>query len=137
MDGGKSQSSQGRDETPRALKQLKIRHQSKGKGIETQSALSAWLPAPMLHGEPLLENASMRNLGDGDGGYVADALGRTMLLPIDMEELKNMRMQEVFLSTKRYLGMVRLLKFITPSILASRFLFIMCLFQLTGYPGYL
>ena len=79
----------------------------------------------------------MRSLGDGDGGYVADALGRTMLLPIDMEELKNMRMQEVFLSTKRYLGMVRLLKFITPSILASRFSFIMCLFQLTGYPGYL
>ena len=52
----------------------------------------------------------MRDLGDGDGGYVADALGRTMLLPTDMEELKNMRMQEVFLSAKRYLGMVGLLK---------------------------
>ena len=57
----------------------------------------------MLHGEPLLEIASMRDLGDGDGGYVADALGRTMLLPTDVEELKNMRMQEVFLSAKRYL----------------------------------
>ena len=64
----------------------------------------------MLHGEPLLENASMRNLGDGDGGYVADALGRTMLLPTDVDELKNIRMQEVFPSAKRYLGMVRLLK---------------------------
>ena len=137
MDGGKSQSSQERDEAPRAQKQLKIGHQSKGKGIEAQSASSAWLPAPMLHGEPLVENASMRNLGDGEGGYVADALGRTLLLPTDMEELKNMRMQEVFLSTKRYLGMVRLLNFITPSVLALRFSFIMCLFQLTGYPGYL
>ena len=57
----------------------------------------------MLHGEPLLEIASMRDLGDGDGGYVADALRRTMLLPTDVEELKNMRMQEVFLSAKRYL----------------------------------
>ncbi|XP_030945663.1 plectin-like [Quercus lobata] len=47
----------------------------------------------------------MRNLGDGEGGYVADALGRTMLLPTDMAKLKNMRMQEVFLSAKRYLGM--------------------------------
>ena len=91
----------------------------------------------MLHEEPLLENASMRNLGDGDGGYVADTLGRTMLLPTDMEELKNMRMQEVFLNAKWYLGMVRLLKFINLSILAPRFSFIMCLFQLTGYPGYL
>ena len=52
----------------------------------------------------------MRDLGDGEGGYVADALRRTMLLPTDMDGLKKMRMQEVFLSTKRYLGMVRLLK---------------------------
>ena len=79
----------------------------------------------------------MRNLGDGEGGYVTDALGRTLLLPTDMEELKNMRMQEVFLSAKRYLGMVRLLELITPSILAPRFSSITCLFQLAGYPGYL
>ena len=70
---------------------------------------SAWLPAPMLHGGPLLETASMRVPRDGEGGYVADALGRTMLLPTDMDSLRKMRMQEVFLSTKRYLGMVRLL----------------------------
>ena len=87
----------------------------------------------MLHGEPLLENSSMRNLGDGEGGYMADALGRTLLLPTDMEELKNMRTQEVFLSAKRYLGMVRLLELITPSILAPRFSSITCLFQLASY----
>ena len=92
MDGGKSQSSQERDEAPRAQKQLKIGHQSQEKGIETQSTLSAWLLAPMLHGEPLLENASMRNLEDGEGSYVADALGRTMLLSTDVAELKDMRM---------------------------------------------
>ncbi|XP_030932635.1 uncharacterized protein LOC115958362 [Quercus lobata] len=94
MDGGKSQPSKEREEAPRA-KQLKIGHQSKGKetetqsaqgkgkGIEAQSLPSAWLPTPMLHGGPLLETASMRDLGDGEGGYVADALGRTMLLPND------------------------------------------------------
>ena len=79
----------------------------------------------------------MRNLGDGEGGYVANALGRALLLPTDMGELKNMRMQEVALSMKRYLGMVRLLKPITPSIFAPRFLFITCLLQLESYPGYL
>ena len=79
----------------------------------------------------------MRNLRDGEGGYVADALERALLLPTDMGELKNMRMQEVALSMKRYLGMVRLLKPITPSIFAPRFSFIMCLLHLAGYPGYL
>ena len=80
-----------------------------------------------------MEDASMRNLGDGEGAYVADVLERALLLPIDMKELKNMRMQEVFLSVKRYLGMVRLLKPMTPSTLAPRFSFIMCLFQLAGH----
>ena len=120
MEEGKSQFSQERDETSRAQKQLKIGHQSKGKGteaqsaqgkgkgIEAQSASSAWLPAPMLHEEPLLETASIRDLRDGEGGYVADALGRTMLFPTDVDELKNMRMHEVFLSAKRYLGMVKI-----------------------------
>ena len=79
----------------------------------------------------------MRDLGDGDGGYVADALGRTMLIPIDMEELKNIRIQEIFLSAKRYLGMVRLLKPKALSILAPRFSFTIYLSQLAGYPGHL
>ena len=137
MDGGKSQSLREVDEAPPVQKQLKIGHQSQGKRIDAQSALSAWLPAPMLHGEPLMEDASLRDLGDGEGAYVADVLERALLLPTDMEELKNMRMQEVFLSAKRYLGMVRLLKSKTLSILAPRFSFIMCLSQLAGYPGHL
>ena len=82
----------------------------------------------MLHGKSLLEDASMRNLGDGESGYVADALERALLLPTDMGKLKNMRMQEVALSVRRYLGMVRLLKPITPSILAPRLSFTTYLF---------
>ena len=65
-----------------------------------------------------MKDASLRNLGDGEGAYVADALERALLLPTDMEKLKNMRIQKVFLIIKRYLGMVRLLKPKTPSILA-------------------
>ena len=75
-----------------------------------------------------MEDTSIRNLRDGKGGYVANALERALLLPIDMEKLKNMRMQEVALSVRRYLGMVRLLTPITPSILAPRLPFITCLF---------
>ena len=120
MDEGKSPPSKEKVEAPRT-KQLKIGpqgkgketvvqpSQGKGKGIESQSLPDAWLPAPMLHGGPLLETASLRDLRDGEGGYVVDALGRTMLLPKNVEELRRMRMQEVFLSTKRFLGMVRFL----------------------------
>ena len=61
----------------------------------------------MLHRAPLLETASIRDLRDGEGGYVADALERTMLLPTDVDGLKKMGMQEVFLSTKRHLEIGR------------------------------
>ena len=63
-------------------------------------------------------NAFLRDFRSGEGAYVADALERTLLLPTDMDELKNMRRQEVFLSMKRYLGMVRLLILVTSSIFA-------------------
>ena len=79
----------------------------------------------------------MKDFGDGEGGYVADALGRTMLLPTDVDELKKMRMQEVFLSTKRYLGMVRLLKPKILLTLAPGLSLTMYLSHLTSSPGHL
>ena len=84
-----------------------------------------------------MEDASLRNLGDDNDGYVANALEKALLLPTDMAELKDMRMQEVFLNAKRYLGMVRLLKPKTLPILAPRFSFIIYLSEWAGYPGHL
>ena len=118
MDGGKSCTSQEEGEAPRPQKQLKIGHQGQGKEVDAQFAPEAWLPALMLPGEPMMENASLRDFQGGDGTYVADALERTLLLPIDMDKLKNTRRQEVFLSMKRYLAMVKLLILVTPSIFA-------------------
>ena len=54
-----------------------------------------------------MDNASLRDFNKGDGTYVADALERSLLLLADMADLKNLRKQELFLSMKRYLGMVR------------------------------
>ena len=70
----------------------------------------------MLHGEPLMDNASLRDFRGSEGIYVADALERSLVLPTDMAKLGKLRKQEVFLSIKRYLGMVRLLTFVTPLI---------------------
>ena len=63
-----------------------------------------------------MDNASLRDFRGGEGAYMADALKRSLLLPTDMAELGNLRRQEVFLSIKRYLGLVRLLTLVAPLI---------------------
>ena len=65
-----------------------------------------WLPAPMLNGEPLRDDASLRDFNGGIGCHVASTLEGALLLPNDMAELRNIRRDKVFLNLKRYLGMV-------------------------------
>ena len=67
-----------------------------------------------------MDNASLRDFRGGEGTYMADALERSLQLPTDMAELGNLKRQEVFLSIKRYLGMVRFLVHVT------RLIFIPC-----------
>ena len=85
----------------------------------------------------MIDNASFRDFRGGEGAYVADALERSLLLPANMAELRGLRRQEVFLSIKRYLGMVRLLTLVAPLIFVLGFQLTVCLFQLVGCPGYL
>ena len=66
----------------------------------------------MLHGGPLMDDASLRDFYKGEGTYVADTLERSLLLPVDMADLKSLRRQELFLSMKWYLGMVRFSTFV-------------------------
>ena len=47
----------------------------------------AWLPTPMLGGEPLMDDASIRDFNEGIRCHVASALEQTLLLPRDMVEL--------------------------------------------------
>ena len=101
---------------------MKIVHQGQDKEVTTQPEPQAWLPAPMLHGEPLMDSASLRDFKGGEGAYVADALERSLLLPTDMAELGGLRRQEIFLSIKRYLGMVRLPTLVVSMILVPWFL---------------
>ena len=90
-DGGRSRSSQEEDEARRALKQLRITPQGQEKEVATQTKPQAWLSALMLHGEPLMDNASLRDFQKEESTYVADELERSLLLPADMAELKNLR----------------------------------------------
>ena len=62
----------------------------------------------MLGGEPLTDDASIRDFNGGIGCHVASVLEETLLLPRDMVELRGFKRSEVFLHTKRFLGMVRI-----------------------------
>ena len=98
------------EEAQRAVKQQKVSHASQ-RGLERSNTQplepQAWLPAPMHGGEPLRDDASLRDFNGGIGCHVASAVEEALLLPRDMAELKNMRKNEVFLNCKRYLGMVQ------------------------------
>ena len=60
----------------------------------------------MLGGEPLTDDASIRDFNGGIGCHVASVLEETLLLPRDMVELRGFKRSEIFLHTKRFLGMV-------------------------------
>ena len=100
---------------------MKIVHQGQEKEVTIQFEPQAWLFAPMLHREPLMGNASVRDFRGSEGAYVADTLERFLLLPADKAKLEGLRRQEVFLCIKRYLVMVRLLTLVVPLILILRF----------------
>ena len=103
------------EEAYRPTKQLKISHapsQGPERGEVQQPEPQAWLPAPMLGGEPLTDDASIRDYNGGIGCQVASVLEETLLLPKDMVELRGLRRNEVFLQAKRFLGMVCIVNFL-------------------------
>ena len=65
------------DETHRATKQQKTSH-APSQGAERADSQfpepQAWLPAPMLCGEPLMDDASIRDFNESIGCHVALAL---------------------------------------------------------------
>ena len=48
----------------------------------------AWLLTPMLGGEPLIDDASIKDFNGGIGCHVASALEQTLLHPKEMVELR-------------------------------------------------
>ena len=53
-----------------------------------------------------MDDASIRDFNGGIGCHVALVLEQTLLLPKDMVELRGFKRSEVFLHTKRFLGMI-------------------------------
>ena len=97
------------EEAYRPTKQQRTSH-APNRGLERGDVQlpepQAWLPAPMLGGEPLTDDASIKDYNGGIGCHVASVLEETLLLPKDIVELRGLRRNEVFLQTKQFLGMV-------------------------------
>ena len=86
MDGGRSRTSQEEDEGWQASKQLNIAPQGQEKEVDVQPEPQAWLPALMLHGEPLMDNASLRDFNKGEGTYVSSStLSPPVKLPLTVQ----------------------------------------------------
>ena len=79
-----------KEEAQRAVKQQKVSHalnrEAERMDIQPPEP-QAWLPAPMLGGEPLMDDALIRDFNGGIGCHVASTLEQTLLLPRDMVEL--------------------------------------------------
>ena len=78
----------------------------------------------MINGEPLRDNASIRDFCGGTGCHVASAFKEALLLPTDMAELWSIRRNEVFLNLKRFLGMVCTYPFSLSFAITSLWLFV-------------
>ena len=78
------------EEAHRAAKQQKVSH-APNRGVERADNQfpepQVWLPTPMLGGEPLMDDTSIRDFNRGIGCHVFSALEQTLLLPKDMVEL--------------------------------------------------
>ncbi|XP_065630948.1 uncharacterized protein LOC136068150 [Quercus suber] len=79
-------SSQEEDNTLRPSKQIKIGGKSQDRQVVTTSLeAQAWLPAPMLHGEPLRDDASLRDFNEGEGALEAAANDQGKALDLERE----------------------------------------------------
>ena len=89
METGRSHPSN-EEEAHRATKQQKTSH-APSRGAERANTQfpepQAWLPTPILGGEPLMDDASIRDFNRGIGCHVASVLEQTLLLLKDMVEL--------------------------------------------------
>ena len=108
LEPGRSRSST-KEESHRPTKQQKT-SQASSRGSERGDVQMpeprAWLLALMLGGEPITDDASIRDYNGGIGCHVASILEETLLLPKDMVKLRGLRRNEVFLQAKWFLGMV-------------------------------
>ena len=115
--------SQKRSKQPRTMQ---TRSTTKGeRRVDHRTTAPVWAPRMELDGAPFLGDASIRDFQRGMAAYVADVVEQSLLLPMDMADLRSMKEHEVFLGLKRDLAMVS--KFLSLVMFSSSNLFFNCI----------
>ena len=92
---------------PKQPQIMQTRSTTKGeRSVDHQTIALVWAPCMELGGAPLLSDASIQDFQWGTTGYVVDTMEQSLLLPMDMADLRSMKEHEVFLGLKRDLAMV-------------------------------
>ena len=104
------------DSPPEPTKVVQVTPTQQRKGAESsniafecRSKAPVWNPSFALNDSPLREDTSIQDFDGGRVGYIANTMEQALLLPRDMDELRNLKKHELFLSVKRDLALVILL----------------------------
>ena len=74
--------------------------------VEIRLQHRTWSPRLEVDGAAIPWNASVREFQRGHSAYIAEALEQPLLLPKDIDVVRKMRQQDLFMSLKRDLAMV-------------------------------
>ena len=83
--------------------------ESSGIASKQRSRVPNWNLIFEFDNSNLQEDASIRDFDGGRAGYIANAMEQALLLPKDMDELRNLKKHKLFLSVMRDLALVRFL----------------------------
>lgn len=79
--------------------------ESSSTAFERRSKVPVWNPTFDLDDSPLQEDASISDFDSGRAGYITNTVEQALLLPRDMDELRNLKKHELFLFVKRDLAL--------------------------------
>ena len=75
-------------------------------GAEVRLQQSTWSLRPEVDRVAIPWNTSVREFQRGHSAHIAEALEQPLLLPKDMDAVRKIRQQDLFMSLKRDLAMV-------------------------------
>ena len=110
-------------------------------GVDVHLQQCTWSPRLEVDGAAIPWTASVRDFQRGHASHVGEALEQPLLLPKDMDALRKMRQQDLFLSLKRDLALISalfdiFLLDITMFFSSSSFLLFFSLFFFSTYNCY-
>lgn len=101
---GTKQQKMARD--PRDKRSTSVDNREEQSLAEVHTQQHTWSPRLEVDGAAIPWNASVREFQRGHSAYVAEALEQPFLLPKDMDAVRKLKQQDLFMSLKRDLAMV-------------------------------